>query len=134
MIERADQPPQRALADRILEHDAGGLRLLHEVGEGEDRVARHDALGVVPAQRDLPAGFAPDHAGVGDAARQGLAQEVRHQLAHGRGGVTESARYRVSSGPRCAWVDVTARASSGPWALARSRSAKKSRVAASDES
>ena len=67
----------------ILDDDAGGLGLLHQIGEREDRVARHHALGVVPAQGDLPAGLAADHARVGDAARQRLAQEVSHQLAHG---------------------------------------------------
>ena len=58
----------------------GGLGLLHQIGEGEDRVAGHDPLGVVPPQGDLAARLAADHAGVGDAARQRLAEEVGHQL------------------------------------------------------
>ena len=39
MIERADQPAERALARRVGEHDARRLGLLHQIGEGEDRVA-----------------------------------------------------------------------------------------------
>ncbi len=83
VIEGADDPPKRPLARGILQHDAGRLRLLHQIGEGQDRIARDHPLGVVAAERDLPAGFAPHDAGVGHAPRQRFAQEVRHQLLHG---------------------------------------------------
>jgi hypothetical protein len=82
MVESADQPTQGALAHRILDHAGRGLGLLHEVGEGQDRVAGDNALGVVAPQGDLAAGLAADHPRVRHAARQAFAQEVRHQLAH----------------------------------------------------
>src|SRR6185295_20404049 len=50
MIERAYQSAEGALACGGRQVDAGGLGLLHEVGEGENRVPGYNPLGFTPAQ------------------------------------------------------------------------------------
>ena len=134
MVEGAHHPPERALPRRVLDHDPRHLGLLHEIGEGEDRVARHDEVGIVPPERHLAAGLAADDASVGHAFGQRLTQEMGDDLAASRGAGWNRQGTRSPPAPDAPASPRPPAMSSGPCLLARSRSAKKSRAAARAES
>ena len=134
LVEGGHQPPQRALAHRTVDPGAGGLRLFHQVGEGQDGVARQHPFLVASAEGDRRARLAPDHAGVGYPAREHFGQEVGHRLLQrlplrGVGEVGGLVGAQAAPGWR-----PPARRSSGPCAWARSSSAKNARAAVSAES
>jgi hypothetical protein len=80
MVERTDQPAERALSRLVVNDGAGGLGLLHEIGEGLNRIARHDLLRFATAKGHSRAGFAPHDAGVGDTPGERLREEVGHHF------------------------------------------------------
>ena len=72
MIERAHETAEGALPDGGWEVGAGGLGLLHQIGEREDGIPRDDALGFASPQGDVLTRLAPYYARVGHAALECL--------------------------------------------------------------